>query len=76
MKKNTLYISAAILLSGIMLTSCLEDDGCKICRQNTYQSGTIVNEGTPVEYCGDGLTDIETSEPVTINGVTTQYDCE
>ena len=74
--KKILTIGVLFILSGMLLGSCVKDDSCKTCKQNKYTNGTLTSEGTAVEYCGSELTDIESEEPVTINGVTTQYDCQ
>jgi len=49
--------------------------GCQTCQTVSYENGNPIDWGTPAEYCDDDLVTIKTTPPTTINGVTTQWEC-
>jgi hypothetical protein len=74
-KKNILLVSV-FALTIAMLPACDLIEECGTCRLITEDaSGNIIDEGTPLPYCGDDLKEKENASPVTVGGVTTYWDC-
>ena len=74
--KKVLLFAAGLIVVGFM-SSCEED--CKECfiRTTGTDGVTTESETTPVEYCGENLTEKENSEPdEDPSGVVTEYVCE
>jgi hypothetical protein len=72
--KRKLIITAAFILVTLSFSSC--EDSCKVCQQNTYNSGgTRVSSGSETEYCGAELIAIEATKDVTVGGNTTKWEC-
>jgi hypothetical protein len=76
---TTYYVRAYATNSGgtgYGMAMSFKTSTCKICQQNTYNSGgTLLNAGSETEYCGATLIQIEATPSVTINGVTTKWVC-
>lgn len=78
MKKLVL---AAALGLGILLAlpSCEDDagDGCMYCYiRVTDVDGTVLDEGTPEEYCGADLDDIDGDYTTDAEGNTSEWICD
>lgn len=60
----------------VSIDSCDQLTSCKVCKQNTYNSsGDLITQGTETEYCDAALIRIEATQPVTVLGVTTKWEC-
>jgi len=54
-----------------------QEEVCMSCRQVTYDnSGIVINETNPKQYCGQDLTDIENLDPVVTDSTETKWECE
>ena len=76
MKKKTLILAITIALFGVF--SCENDAGedCKDCRtQKILSDGTVVDEGIEETFCLEELEEIQSSEPIEIEGVRTIWIC-
>jgi hypothetical protein len=72
--KRKLYYAAFLVFIAFSFTSCQKN--CKVCQQNTYDSGgTILTTGSETEYCDAYLLGIEATKDVTVAGVTTKWVC-
>lgn len=72
--KRILMIAAGFVLIALSFTSC--EKNCKVCSQNTYDSGgTLITTGSDTQYCDAALLGIEATAPVTVLGVTTKWVC-
>ncbi len=57
-------------------TSCeMFGDNCQVCQIVTYENGNPIKWESEAEYCGQQLITIKASAPVTINGITTRWEC-
>ncbi len=73
MKRKLMYAATFIFIS-LSFPSCQKN--CKVCQQNTYDSGgNILTTGSETEYCDVALLGIESTKDVTIAGVTTKWVC-
>jgi len=73
MKRILLYASGFVFIA-LSFTSCQKN--CKVCQQNTYNSGgTLLTTGSDTEYCDASLLRIEATPDVTVLGVTTKWVC-
>jgi len=73
MKRILLYAAGFVFIA-LSFTSCQKN--CKVCQQNTYNSGgTLLTTGTDTEYCDASLLRIEATPDVTVLGVTTKWVC-
>lgn len=71
------FVIAIIFFAGLSFFSCELEDDCAMCKEVTTDAdGNVVEEKDAVEYCGTALDEIEAQEPVTIGGLTTQWECE
>ncbi len=74
-KMKLLYI-ACLLLITCSFTSCdILGDGCQTCQTISYENDNPIAWGTEAEYCDQELLAIKAIAPTTINGVTTQWEC-
>ena len=74
--KRKLAYTASLLLVACTFTACdMLGGGCQTCQTVSYENGNPIDWGTPAEYCDDDLVTIKTTPPTTINGVTTQWEC-
>ena len=74
--KRKLAYAASLLLVACTFTACdMLGGGCQTCQTVSYENGNPIDWGTPAEYCDDDLVTIKTTPPTTINGVTTQWEC-
>jgi hypothetical protein len=68
-----MYLAGLVFVT-CSFTSCQKN--CKVCQQNTYDSGgNILTTGSEKEYCDASLIGIETTQPFTLLGVTTKWVC-
>ena len=73
MKRKLLYAAGFVFLA-LSFSTCTKN--CKVCQQNTYNSGgTLLTSGTETEYCDVELVAIQTTKDVTLNGITTKWVC-
>ena len=73
MKRKLMYAAGFVLIA-LSFTSCLKN--CKVCQQNTYNSGgTLLTTGSDTEYCDVALLGIENTKDVTVADVTTKWVC-
>jgi len=49
--------------------------GCQTCQTVSYENNNPIAWGIPAEYCDNDLVTIKTTPPSTVNGVTTQWEC-
>jgi hypothetical protein len=72
--KRILIYAAGFVLVALSFTSCQKN--CKVCQQNTYDSGgNTLTTGSETEYCDVALITIEATKDVTVGGVTTKWVC-
>ena len=73
MKRKLIY-AAGLVFIALSFTSCQKS--CKVCQQNTYDSGgSLLTSGSDTEYCDAALIRIEATPDVTIGGITTKWVC-
>lgn len=73
MKRILIYFAFFVFIA-LSSTSC--EKNCKVCQQNTYDSGgTLLTEGSETEYCDEALLTIEATKDVIVVGVTTKWVC-
>ncbi len=75
MRKRIIHIGAVALFALGLLTSCDLIEECGTCEVVTEVNGSVTDTGPPLPYCGDDLKDKEDQSPVTLNGVTTYWEC-
>ncbi len=75
MKKRNILIAAVLVMAMGVLPACDVIEECGTCELITEDSGGNKTYGTPLPFCGDDLKDKEDASPVTINGVTTYWNC-
>ncbi|MGB8492447.1 MAG: hypothetical protein WCE64_15440 [Bacteroidales bacterium] len=74
MKKNLLF-GVLFVIASWAFTACESLGTCKVCRQVTYVSGAVVQEGPETEYCDSKLAAIQAT-PDYVNGTTTiSWEC-
>ena len=75
MKKRNIWIAAVVSLSMAVLPACDLVEECGTCELVTEDAVGDKTYGTPLPFCGQDLSDKENAPPVTINGVTTYWNC-
>lgn len=75
MKKKNLFIGGLFILAFALLPACDLIEECGTCVLITEENGQVIEEGTPLPYCGDALKEKQNSSPVTVGGITTYWDC-
>ena len=74
--KRKLAYAAGLLLVACTFTACdMLGGGCQTCQLVSYENDHLIDPGIPAEYCDDELLAIKATRPSTINGVTTQWEC-
>jgi len=73
-KRNILIIGIVVLLIGV-IPGCELLEECGTCELVTVDADGNETFGTPLPFCGDRLAEKQNSAPVTIDGVTTYWDC-
>jgi hypothetical protein len=72
--KRKLLFAVSFVIIALSFNSC--EEGCKICQQNTYNSGgDLITAGSETEYCDAALLRIESTPDVTVAGITTKWVC-
>lgn len=61
-------------MAAMALPACEFLEDCGTCELVT-DNGTEITYGTPLPQCGDNLYEKQNSDPVTIGGVTTYWNC-
>ncbi len=71
------YISLAIVLSALALSSCDPINDCKDCEVVTYSvsTGDELTRLSAIEYCGPSLDDKEDMEPVISDDERVVWEC-
>ena len=75
MKKRNIVIAAVVVLAMGVLPACDIIEECGTCELVTEDADGNKTYGTPLPFCGDALTEKEDASPVTINGITTYWNC-
>jgi len=75
MKKRNILISAVIVMAMTIIPACDLVEECGTCELVTEDADGNKSYGTPLPFCGDDLKDKEDASPVTINEVTTYWNC-
>jgi hypothetical protein len=73
--KRKLLFGALYLFIAWAFTSCESLSDCGFCKNVTYENGTVINEGSETEYCGQDLITKKVTPPVTVGSVTTKVEC-
>ena len=74
--KRKLAYAAGLLLVACTFTACdMLGGSCQTCQTVSYENGNPTAWGIPAEYCDDELVAIKATSPWTVNGVTTQWEC-
>jgi len=76
MKRKHIFFTFLATLSMALLPACDLLEECGSCRMVTEDASGIIDEGTPLPFCGDDLQDKKNSSPVTVGGRTTYWICE
>lgn len=75
MKKRNIFIAVVLVMALGILPACDVIEECGTCELVTEDGDGNKTYGTPLPFCGDDLKDKEDAPPVTINGVTTYWNC-
>ncbi len=75
MKKRNFLIAATLVMSMVIVPSCDFIEECGTCELVTEDADGNKTYGTPLPFCGDDLTEKDNESPVTINGITTYWNC-
>jgi hypothetical protein len=75
MKKRNIVIAAVLMMSMTIIPACDLVEECGTCELVTEDADGNRTYGTPLPFCGDDLKDKEDASPVTINGITTFWNC-
>ena len=75
MKKRNILIATALVVTMGVFPACDVIEECGTCELVTEDADGNKTFGTPLPFCGDDLKDKEDALPVTINGVTTYWNC-
>ena len=75
MKKRSLVITSVVVMALGILPACDLIEECGTCELVTEDADGNKTFGTPLPFCGDDLTEKENESPVTINGITTYWNC-
>jgi hypothetical protein len=73
--KRKLLFGTLFLLMAWAFNSCEALSDCGFCKNVTYENGSVINEGTESEYCGDDLIKKKATPPVTVGSLTTKVEC-
>ena len=75
MKKRNIVIAAVLMMAMTIIPACDLVEECGTCELVTEDADGNRTYGTPLPFCGDDLKDKEDASPVTINGITTYWNC-
>jgi hypothetical protein len=74
--KRKLIIAAFFLLIASTFTACEGlFQNCKMCATNTYENGTLVIQGSEVEYCGSDLITKEAVPDIPVGAQIIKVEC-
>jgi hypothetical protein len=73
--KRKLILGVSFLFIAWAFTSCEALSDCGFCKNVTYENGTVINEGSETEYCGQELIAKKATLPVTVGSLTTKVEC-
>ena len=74
MKRRVLFGTAFIFITWAF-TSCEALTSCKICKQVTYENGSVILEGSESEYCDAKLAAIEATADVVTGNKRLTWEC-
>ena len=63
------------MLIASLVNACGALDDCKSCSKVTYNDDGEISRTPGVIYCDDELAEKESTAPVTVLGVTTEWQC-
>lgn len=75
MKKRILNAAAGFVFFLVFIPSCDLFENCGECELVTVQQDNTTSYGTPLLYCDESLAEKEDSNPVTVAGITTYWNC-
>lgn len=75
MKRRNVLIAALFVAAVATFPACDVIEECGTCELVTEDADGNKSYGTPLPFCGDDLKEKEDAPPVTINGVTTYWNC-
>ena len=77
MKKRKILIATVIVFTMGFLPACDLIEECGTCVLYTEDAdGNIIQQGTPLPFCGDALSEKENQSPEEFNGITTYWVCD
>ena len=74
MKRKLIY-GIFFLMTAWAFTSCEALNDCGYCKDVNYENGSVVNESSETQYCGDDLIRKKATPPVTVGSITTRVEC-
>lgn len=76
MKKRILKVTGILFcFAALTLPSCEFLENCGTCELVTTEADGTITYGTPLPFCGDDLIEKQNSEPTSIGGITTEWNC-
>lgn len=75
MKKKSIFVAGLFAVALALVPACDLVEECGTCALKTEENGVVIDDGTPLPYCGDDLKDRENSDPVVVGGITTYWEC-
>lgn len=75
MKKRTIIVAGLVLGLFSLVPACDLLEDCGTCELVTIDADGNTSYGTPLVFCGEQLEEKMNSEPVTVGGVTTYWEC-
>ena len=75
MKRKSILIAGLFAIALAVIPACDLLEECGTCQLITEENGQVIDEGSPLPYCGDALKERQNSSPVTVGGVTTYWEC-
>lgn len=75
MKRRNILIASVLVLALTIIPACDLVEECGTCELVTEDDQGNKTYGTPLPFCGDDLKEKEDTPPVTINGITTYWNC-
>ena len=75
MKRRNVFIAALFVVAMAIVPACDVIEECGTCELVTEDADGNKTYGTPLPFCGDELKEKEDAAPVTINGITTYWNC-
>jgi hypothetical protein len=76
MKRKHIVFVFLFTLVMALLPACDLLEECGSCRMITEDATGIIDEGTPLPFCGEDLQDKKNAPPVTVGGLTTYWRCD